>query len=908
LKRVVSSSIIALLLIGLLGAGFFYFNRYSRVSDRAINAIPPDAAFFIDYCSDADNLKKLINSNFFADSRLEPALEKISGSLVLMDSMSGANKAFHEVLQESHLLVSAHVTKAADFDLLYLMSLPAGNDEKECEEWLKLFAGNPSAALQSRNYDGVRILELPLSGGSTFTFTVTKGVFVGSFTSFLVEDAIRQQKLKKPMGGDKTFLSLYEKQFNAREDRIYIKYYNLPKWLNVFTDPDKNNAFNMLSNFGEWTSLAVHVEKEHIQLSGIETATDTNDFIQVFHNQIPVEINLPEILPSKTAAFCYYGMSNSKSYFQDLKRYLDKKENGYEKDRYLNTLDAAYKVSIRDKMQSWIGNEYAFVVTEPGGTNYDNNVLAAFSATDTLKALKNLRELARLIAIKQQAKITEEKYNGHVIGLINVKDVMQALYGDVFKRLNKMFFTTVKGYVIFSNQASALRSFIDDFENRSFLFSDDDKNIIKKQSTNGNFCFYSRIPACQYIFKSVASRQAIATLDKYKALSQWDGFSFLVKKSSQGCEVLSYLQYAQKPASGVNLVWAAELDTVISAGPFFVHTGAQQNSVMVQDGQFNLYMLDNAGNIKWKKILHEPIMGEVHVMDIFRNNQVQILFNTASSLEMIDADGNNVSNFPIRLPDIATNGSAVFDYDNTGEYRIYVACSNGRVYGYQSSGKPLPGWNFNAPAGIINEPLRHFKRKDLDYLVFSDHLGQVFIVSKMGDAIINVKQKLFTLPGNLFYLSEDTENNYSFVTSDTAGNLCQIMPDGFIRVHPVATFNNAPGFVMTDLDHNDQKDFLFNDGTQIQRYEKDSLSMLADLSKLTAGPHLILLNYAENNVKLGTWSDSSDKIYLFNADGTVYKGFPVKGNRRFYMDEINIDGRKNILTGSGKEVLLYVLE
>lgn len=908
MKRVISSSFIALLLIGLIGGGFFYFKKYRNKSDKAINAIPPDAAFFIDYYADAGNLKKLLSSNFISDSRNQPVFKHVISSMTAFDSLASASKSLHEILDEGHLLISVHVTKAADFDLLYLFSLPPGHSEEDCIEWVRLFAGAPQAELQSRNYDGMRIMELPLGGESSFTFTVSKGVFAGSFTSFLVEDAIRQQKLKKPFGGDRAFLALFEKESLRREDKIYIKYANLPKWLAVFTDQGKENSFSMIGDFAGWSCLSIHGEKEHISFQGTSEAADSNGFTGLFKRQLPVDIMLPSVLPAKTAAFLYYGISNPPDYFQDLKKYLDKNENGTEKDRYLNTLDAAYKTSIREKFQSWVGNEYAFVVTEPAGTNYDNNVLAFFSTRDTARAIKNLRQLSQLVHAKQPSRITEEKYNGHIIGLINLRDVMPALYGNVYKRLGKLFFTAIKGYVVFSNQASALRSYLDDFENRNFLFADEDKNILKKQSSNGNFCMYSRIPACQYIFKSIASDESISLLNQYKELSQWDGFSFLLKSNGNSCQSFAYLQYAQKPASGVNLVWAAELDTAVAAGPFFVPLGSDQKGVIVQDGQYNLYMLDNAGNVKWKKVMHEKIAGEVHAIDIFKNGQLQLVFNTDTTLEMLDADGNDMSGYPIRLPAPATNGSAVFDYDETNDYRIYVACSNGHVYGYQPGGKPLPGWNFNSPTGIVSQPLQHFKHAGQDYLVFSDDLGQVFIVSKLGDAIINVRQKLFKPEAIPFYLDEDKEGNYSFVTTDTSGSICSIMPDGFIRVHPVMEYGGAQGFAMADMDHDDENDFLFNDGNQLSLYLDDSISLFSKIPGGEAETSLVLFSAKGGDLKIGTWSEKTDRLYLFNSDGSIYKGFPVKGGRRFYLDEINNDGRKNILSSSGREVLLYVLE
>lgn len=908
MKRVISASLIALLLIGIIGGSFFYFKKFKTISDRAINAIPPDASFFIDFYPDAGNLNKVLNSYFFADIKNESRWKKFERSLAVFDSITASNESFRNTIMGGHLVISAHVTKAADFDFLYLFSLPPGYSERDCETWVRAFAGEPHNEMQIRNYDGENIRDLPLGNHSSFTFTVTKGVFAGSSTSFLVEDAIRQQKLKKPFGGNRTILKIYEKESVHHEDKIYFNFKNLPKWFNLFTDGEKNVPFSLVDNFGGWSFLSIQPEKDHIRLSGFSTEGDSSRYINLFRNQLASPMKLPDVLPSRTAAFLFYGMSNNQSYFSALKKYLDVHENGAEKERYINTLDAAYKTSIRMKMQSWIGKEYAIVITEPAGSNYDNNVLAFFSAPDQNKALKNLRELGAIVSANQSSKITEEKYNGYTIGLINFKGVMQSLYGDVFKRLNKFFYTSVDGYVIISNQASSLRSYLDDYENKNFLFTDDEKNILKNQDRSCNFFLYSRIPACKYIFNSIGSKDAIEFLAQYKGLSQWNAFSYRIKKTALGFETSAYLQYAQKPATGVNQVWITDLDTTVEAGPFFAGTAIGQKQIIVQDASHTLYLIDNAGNIIWRKILNEKISGQIYTLDIYKNGQSQFFFNTTGYLQMVDLKGNDLNGFPIRLPAPSSNGAVVFDYEKNNDFRIYVACSNGIVYGFQVNGKPLPGWNFNSHTGWVADPLQYFHKNEQDYLVFNDTAGQVYIVGKTGESIIAVKQLLGKNSGSLFYLDEDLEGNYSFLTLDTSGSLCHVMPDGFIRVHPVLEDGKGYNMTIADMDHDGENDILFNNGRQILIYQKDSIRVFARIPGEQAVSDILKLDSGGGELNFGTWSPSLDKLYLFNADGTIYKGFPVKGSRKFSLDEMNNDGRRNILTSSGKSVLLYVLD
>ncbi len=908
MRRVVTSSVIALLIIGLLGVGFYYFKKYRNAGENAINAIPADASFFIDFYNDAGNLKKIVNSIYAADNKNDPDLGRFIGSFFKMDSILQANTSIRELFGTGHLIISAHVTRATDYDFLFLISLPAGYGSSECEQWVREIAGDPHTALQARNYDGITVNELLLSGGRSFTFTVSKGVFAGSFTSFLVEDAIRQQKLKKPFGGDKSFIELYRRESLHREDKIYFRYNNLSAWLGMFADPARERPFSGLSNFGGWSCLSLQAEKDHLLFAGLTTTADSGSYLNLFSRQSPVKMELPGILPGRTAAFLYYGLSNQQQYFADLKRYLSQMESGAEKERYLNTLEAAYDISVRDKLQRWLGNEYALMVTEPGGTNFTNNVMAVFKARDTLLAMQELRELGQRVAGRQGVRWTVENYNGHTIGLINLKNVMASLYGDIFNKLNRLFFTNTGNYIVFSNQASGLRSFIDDFQAGRTLQGSNRELNPEQITRNGNFCFYSRIPACSYLFKSVASADAGAWVDHYKGLSRWNAFAFMIQHTPGGFQTSAGLLYTQMPATGVNLVWSAELDSGVIAGPSFVSMGQGQQGVLVQDATLRLWLLDNAGLARWKIQLDEPVISDFHTLDVVKNGQVQFLFNTPTRLLMIDTAGKYFSGFPIRLPSTATNGVSVFDFDNEKEYRIYVACSNGRIYGYQASGKPLLGWNFAAVTAGVTDPVAHFNLDKNDILLFNDAAGKVYLLDKFGQEIRPIHQLLFKNKTVPFYLDSDREGNYSFVTLDTAGNLCSIMPDGFIRVHPLMEFADGAGFAMTDLNLDDENDFLLNDGTQISLYQQDSLSLFSRIPGGEADPGILIFPGNGKETRIGVWSSVNGHAYLFNSNGSLYKGFPIKADRAFKLDEMNNDGRKNILVSHGREVYLYLLE
>ena len=95
---------------------------------------------------------------------------------------------------------------------------------------------------------------------------------------------------------------------------------------------------------------------------------------------------------------------------------------------------------------------------------------------------------------------------------------------------------------------------------------------------------------------------------------------------------------------------------------------------MVQDTDNFLYLITSEGKLVWRIRIAGRIISDIHQVDMYRNKRLQMVFNTAEKLYIIDRSGKNVNNFPIIFATKATAGVAVFDYNNNGDYRFYSTC------------------------------------------------------------------------------------------------------------------------------------------------------------------------------------------------------------------------------------------
>jgi len=224
---------------------------------------------------------------------------------------------------------------------------------------------------------------------------------------------------------------------------IAVNFSNLPLFAGVFMNPEALQGFSTMKDYGKWGLASIDPAKNKIVFSGNILATDSSHFVRCFEGQGPVEKKLLQILPRKTAVINYYGSDEMQNFNRHLNTRYFNADQKNKKKQLLKTIAANYKVQVESKMLEWINKEYALVITEPASIHYDNNCFAVFHARDMKLAKKSLLSMSRSIDKKTGNNTMEEIYNGHGIGYIRLTGVLQVLFGDMFQKVSKMYYTDI---------------------------------------------------------------------------------------------------------------------------------------------------------------------------------------------------------------------------------------------------------------------------------------------------------------------------------------------------------------------------------------------------------------------------------------------------------------------------------
>ena len=142
--------------------------------------------------------------------------------------------------------------------------------------------------------------------------------------------------------------------------------------------------------------------------------------------------------------------------------------------------------------------------------------------------------------------------------------------------------------------------------------------------------------------------------------------------------------YDQNSKDNKKEIWNFQLDTTNGNNINIVYNFfTKEYDILVQDSDNIIYMIDNNGNLKWKKSIEEKIIGKISYLDYYKNNKYQFLFNTTNKLFLVDRLGRNVKDYPFKIEGETNLQHSLFDYDDNKDYRIIIANDKGKIFNYK---------------------------------------------------------------------------------------------------------------------------------------------------------------------------------------------------------------------------------
>jgi hypothetical protein len=904
IKRIFTLALVVCIVIAII-IGYFQFKEKNTPISSVLSVVSENAVF-VATTSDAPNLweKFTHTSVIWEELKHHVIIEKINNTGNLIDSLLRADDELNKLFSNKNAVIALVPMGAESFQALYAINTPPGWNEAKVAEAIGHFTGNAKSSI--RVFNELNIYAVSGANNNSFFWSWTSGVLVLSSSQLIIEDAIRVFGEGKNLLNNQSFTRVKTTIGIHADANIYINYQQLGKFTSgILNEKMQNRSFGKMKA-AHWSGVDASLKPNQIMLNGFVDVPDSgNHFFNVFYNQQPQDLNVLRILPSNTANLLCYTLSDANDFYSRFKKWQLQQTNSTSLEQEKDDLNKRINADIEDLCLSWIGKEIAAVVIEQNADQSQPDAFFVFQSNNTEVALENLKTLSNALDFEPQAfnigdKSAEELQLGNCYGI---------LLGDGFRDFNKVALTTIGDYVVVANSTGALRNFIQAYETDKTLRKDLNFNsFIENVGTKSTFLLYNAIARSPEIYRPYLKPEAEIALNNHlESLRNFEGFAFQLV-NSPGQMMYSNIFLRHNPVyiepSAPSGLWKLELEAEIVSQPKLVvnhYTNAKE--IVVQDRENNIYLISNTGKVLWKKKLDGIILGEIEQIDIYKNGKLQMLFNTAKTIYLLDRNGNSAEKFPIKLPHSATAPIGLFDYDNDKEYRILAACQDKQLRLYDAKGETVKGWNNVKTKEIVTHQPRHLRLGKKDYLFACDKSGSIYLLDRQGKSRHKVKEQAKNCSGNRLYFSPGKDIKATkLLYTDTLGNLVELGFDNGINKTNLFD-GGVHHFLMADLNDDKREEIIIYQNEKLIIHDlKGEIICSYSYAGIQNAP--ILLNLGDKHVALGIVNESDNLVYAVDHNCQLINGFPQSGSSLFTIGDINKDGILNAIVIISPNVLI----
>ena len=616
--------------------------------------------------------------------------------------------------------------------------------------------------------------------------------------------------------------------------------------INIFTDSEldefskeyfRSIEFYPIINTS-WKSYDLSKSNNDIRLTGITRINDSiKSKLSILKNINPKSLESDRLIPNTFKSFLSITISDSNLF---LKNYQD----------YLTQINVADGLGAFEEIE--VINEITFLQDD------ENSII--LSLVDL--------ELIDKLSFSESIDFSNKIFN------LEVSKNLNELFSLFDKNLNIQYGILIDKFLVLGNSKNQLKKILTSFENKRTLNNDIYYQKNRENSINKlSFLWLAntkRIKEDETFINSVSKK-----LDtKLYPFISYEGI--VDKQLSLLNFYIDRVETRESSGNIYNELIVSNTNKITVPPKWLKNHRNNQYDFAYQDDENYLYLYSNKGNLFWKKKLSSQIIGEIQQVDLYKNGRLQMAFRTSDKFFIIDRNGSIVKPFEISFKKSNyINPLSIFDYDNSKNYRFLLSQDN-MMKMYDNRGKIVSGFNpdeFNAD--ILNPPV-HIRIKGRDYILLQLRNGELKILNRRGKERIVVNKNINFSDNNFFSFMD------LFTTTDINGNLIQIDMNGNVVQNSYNLEDNNTIEVRMD-------NILIHSG--------NSININGKIISLPQGRYTKpkLFNY-KDLLYISITDEKENKIYLFNNEGDMVNGFPLKGTNIVDIVDSDNDGKIELIS------------
>jgi len=256
-----------------------------------------------------------------------------------------------------------------------------------------------------------------------------------------------------------------------------------------------------------YATLNYNFSKEKILFNGNAELLDADNYFKLFENTAPQNISITNLLPNKTAGYVLYATDNYQSWLTKLKALQKRRNETAKVDGLIRKIRADYGTDLDKVFPVYTKNQFISFQLATG------EKLGAIALSNGEK-------------VKQMFLDLSADYNEH-IKIFKIPNILNGYFGDAFKKFERPYYTIIDNYLVFSNYASTLESFLNDYQSSRLLIDTPEyQDALNQLSSTSNIGFYFGLKNSRDLIRQNVRLQYYKHMVADSGLKTFDTFYF----------------------------------------------------------------------------------------------------------------------------------------------------------------------------------------------------------------------------------------------------------------------------------------------------------------------------------------------------------------------------------------------
>lgn len=898
-------NIILVALVLVLGAAVFLLLKTDLLETDidGLEVISPNAVLVFESTDPVGIWNQLVSQPVWEKLNDLPALKEVESQLVFIDSMAGKSGNLYQNLKGQKFALSIHPIGKEDYGFLFSITSNSNQFFDFVSSIEERVGGQ--GTLRTRNYSGVTVYESKAkASGKEFSYAKYKNVWLGSYTSFLVEEGIRHAKSSELKNFKETFPHLYKsKPVPPPSGILRLSGTGLSGFVGDITSTSdgqfsKGLARNLIS-----ANLVPGFTDESIDFTG-------GFFLDGQSSTFPSSTNegkgkvFSNLISNRAAIISQYFIEGPVALNSIQNQAFDSKMTT--KAEIDEDLDLP-------QFYSMLTGEMALVLEENLFSNSPNKVLI-LNCKDADGAVEILKAFQLEINQNDGINLFRENYLGREIFMLDLEEFPAHIFAGNFTGFLRSYVTRINDTMIIGNSLRNVKNLIDDVyndntwgksmaqrENLNVLENNGTFQVIINNDRFFNMLVRNSSPSWSSIFQKYSS---LFRSFRLVTLSVKEKNQFDLKVKIDLENVTSNRKLILTESRSV------QFDKKLIYGPAGLQNfNDKSTDFLVQDEDLVCHLVSEDGEVVFSFPLSEKIISTVYQIDYHKNGKLQLVFATDHMIYALDRYGNLLPDYPIDFID-GENIDLInlVDYDNNLNYRYFISDTRGNLYIFDQFGKLLDGWNpKNTNWGALStKPAHHRIPGKGDFMVSIHQNGILGVFNRKGEPLVGGGIKIGESISTSYGLEEEVSEGLSrLVTVNDAGEVVKANFNGEL------TYRNQ--LLRPDRDTrfkliNDQNfdEFLW----VIEEYNKLTVlrpneELLFEMNIPTEELNYQYFSFGSNNKIFAVLDRVQEFTYLYNSSGQLINQKPIDANRGIWIDFSGSDNTYTLMATHGNKLYEY---